>query len=422
MKILMLIEYFHPFASGGSEWSVYHLIRGLQERNSIFSILTPNYGTEGEEIWNGVKIRRFPFFPRARHVSAYTVSPFWHSNIVWYAFSVLFLLWECIREKPSVLHVQSNSFIPAAVFIKWILKIPIVVTLRDYAVLCPYGYCLQEKRNYRRCSLLYHMFYELPYYYRHYVEGKSVSRFIFQCIASAHALFIAAFLRFFLKFVDDVICISSKQKHIFDSNNIEITDVIYNIMPFQKEKKKKKLRGKVVTFIGRITYGKGADIFVAAVKKLLKKRKGLTFELIGEGFLKNTLKRSLSKIENSSIHFVGQLSYTETLNRIQKSIGIIVPSRWEEPFGRVALESLACGVPVIVTNRGGLPEIVTESVYGYVVEPQVGPVVAAVEKLLKNQITLKKAISCAQKKLKKKFYREPISQYKNLYMSYVAKD
>ena len=234
--------------------------------------------------------------------------------------------------------------------------------------------------------------------------------------------FYRCFFEILLKFVDDVICISSKQKHIFDSNNIEITDVIYNIMPFQKEKKKKKLRGKVVTFIGRITYGKGADIFVAAVKKLLKKRKGLTFELIGEGFLKNTLKRSLSKIENSSIHFVGQLSYTETLNRIQKSIGIIVPSRWEEPFGRVALESLACGVPVIVTNRGGLPEIVTESVYGYVVEPQVGPVVAAVEKLLKNQITLKKAISCAQKKLKKKFYREPISQYKNLYMSYVAKD
>ena len=40
---------------------------------------------------------------------------------------------------------------------------------------------------------------------------------------------------------------------------------------------------------------------------------------------------------------------------------VIVPSRWNEPFGLTALEALACGAPLIVSPRGGLPEVAGEA-------------------------------------------------------------
>jgi glycosyltransferase involved in cell wall biosynthesis len=48
---------------------------------------------------------------------------------------------------------------------------------------------------------------------------------------------------------------------------------------------------------------------------------------------------------------------------------LAVPSLWHEPFGRVAIEAMAWGIPVIASRRGGLPEIVQPGVNGWLFEP-----------------------------------------------------
>ena len=57
-----------------------------------------------------------------------------------------------------------------------------------------------------------------------------------------------------------------------------------------------------------------------------------------------------------------KLPYLETLQKIKAAAAVVVPSRWPEPFGRVALEALMMGTPVVATSSGGLAEIILMNV------------------------------------------------------------
>ena len=59
---------------------------------------------------------------------------------------------------------------------------------------------------------------------------------------------------------------------------------------------------------------------------------------------------------------LGFLNHKKTLNILNKSEIAIVPSKWEEPFGRTSLEAASRGCAVIISNRGGLPETITNGV------------------------------------------------------------
>ena len=58
---------------------------------------------------------------------------------------------------------------------------------------------------------------------------------------------------------------------------------------------------------------------------------------------------------------LGFLEHNKVLNVFKKTSIAVVCSRWEEPFGRTSLEASANGCAVIITNRGGLPETVTNA-------------------------------------------------------------
>ena len=65
------------------------------------------------------------------------------------------------------------------------------------------------------------------------------------------------------------------------------------------------------------------------------------------------------------MEFLGELSGVERDGLVASSYATVMPSAWPEPFGLVAIESLACGTPVITRRVGALPEIVREGVDGF---------------------------------------------------------
>ena len=72
------------------------------------------------------------------------------------------------------------------------------------------------------------------------------------------------------------------------------------------------------------------------------------------------------------------------LSFIQSASALLFPIRWNEPFGLVILEALACGTPVISTNRAASPEIIKDGVTGFLFnpeEPNVDSFVDAINKL-----------------------------------------
>jgi glycosyltransferase involved in cell wall biosynthesis len=65
------------------------------------------------------------------------------------------------------------------------------------------------------------------------------------------------------------------------------------------------------------------------------------------------------------VEFLGELSGEERDQIVASSYATVMPSAWPEPFGLVAIESLACGTPVITRRVGALPEIVREGIDGF---------------------------------------------------------
>jgi glycosyltransferase involved in cell wall biosynthesis len=114
-------------------------------------------------------------------------------------------------------------------------------------------------------------------------------------------------------------------------------------------------RKKSVVFLGRLVPDKGVDILIDAFSKIQSKCDSLT--IIGEGSQKSELINMAQKL-GLKVHFTGQLEGEELVRELNRHMILAVPSLWEEPFGNVALEGMACGCVVVGSNAGGLPDAI----------------------------------------------------------------
>jgi glycosyltransferase involved in cell wall biosynthesis len=120
---------------------------------------------------------------------------------------------------------------------------------------------------------------------------------------------------------------------------------------------------KIVLFVGRLVFEKGAHVLVSAVPKVLEKSDA-KFVIVGNGYMKDQLSDLVRGMGIAhKVMFTGFVD-DETLRKLQKCADVsVVPSLFE-PFGIVALEAMAAGSPVVVSDTGGLSEIVNHDVDG----------------------------------------------------------
>ena len=95
---------------------------------------------------------------------------------------------------------------------------------------------------------------------------------------------------------------------------------------------------------------------------------------------------------------------------------VIVPSTHDEGFGRVILESLACGTPVIGSNRGGVPEVMDETV-GKLIDISPENMAEVVNDYYKNSIKLKNKAKNARHFVEKKYSSKNIKPILSSYSS-----
>jgi glycosyltransferase involved in cell wall biosynthesis len=117
-----------------------------------------------------------------------------------------------------------------------------------------------------------------------------------------------------------------------------------------------KNKQKIITFVGKLNRAKGYDIFAKSIIKVLTKNKSWRAKVVGDE------KREKININHKSVDVLGFLEHKKVLKLFQKSSIAIVCSRWNEPFGRTSLEAAANGCAVIISDRGGLPETVTNAI------------------------------------------------------------
>lgn len=134
-----------------------------------------------------------------------------------------------------------------------------------------------------------------------------------------------------------------------------------------------------LAFVGRLVSEKGIDTFIEAATTL---GRPIALEVVGEGPLLDRLRAT----SPANVTFHGFLPPAAVRDVLVRSSALVVPSLWEEPLGLVVLEAMACGVPVIGTSVGGIPEMIRSGRNGILIEPDDVPALAgAIDRIVADR-------------------------------------
>ena len=125
-------------------------------------------------------------------------------------------------------------------------------------------------------------------------------------------------------------------------------------------------KGDYFVFLGRLSADKGAHRAIAAAEKA-----GVTLILAGkvrEKSEKEYFEQEVAPHLSDTIRFVGEVPHDEKLRLLSGARATLFPIRWNEPFGLVMIESLACGTPVLAYPEGAAPEVIVDGRTGFLVD------------------------------------------------------
>ncbi|HEY3309374.1 MAG TPA: glycosyltransferase family 4 protein [Desulfuromonadaceae bacterium] len=130
--------------------------------------------------------------------------------------------------------------------------------------------------------------------------------------------------------------------------------------------------GEYLAFLGRVSPEKGLDTAIA-----IARASGVNLKIAAKvdksdrDYYDNKIK---PLIDGHLVEYIGEISEQGKKDFLGNALALIFPIDWEEPFGLVMIESMACGTPVIAFARGSVPEIIKESTSGFIVRNVEGAV------------------------------------------------
>lgn len=202
------------------------------------------------------------------------------------------------------------------------------------------------------------------------------------------------------KITSGVICVSKDLENIAKKLGAKDTIVIpspLDISDFPKKSSHKK-NNQIITVM-KLTWIKGAPYLLKAMSHITE----ANLLIIGEGpERKNLESLSFNLGLGDRVFFLGWISHSMVWKYLQESTIFVLPSL-SEGTPRVILEAMACGLPIVATKVGGIPEIMTDGVNGFLVPPMNERSIAEAVKKILNDIDFQRKASKENIKLAKKF-------------------
>lgn len=168
---------------------------------------------------------------------------------------------------------------------------------------------------------------------------------------------------------------------------------------------------KIILYVGRLVYEKGVQHLIAAMPKILSNYHDAKLIISGRGGMMDELRQEASNLGlNNKIYFTGYLD-SKQVQKMYKCADVAVFPSTYEPFGIVALESMLAGVPTVVSDVGGLDEIITHGVDGMkAYAGNANSIADSVTALLYDHQLASNVSKKARQKVKEQFNWEKIAQ------------
>ncbi|MCP4161499.1 MAG: glycosyltransferase family 4 protein [Deltaproteobacteria bacterium] len=344
MKFLMLNARYYPDIHGGGDKSIQFLAEGLVEDGHEVTVLaTSKDGKFHEYNENGVKVVKIKlwntyWFPPSKPQNIIK-KLIWHFLDIYNPFMKKSVSSIIRREKPDIIHSHAlDGFSTSAWDVAKKENIPVVHTLRGYKLLCPNATMFSN--------------------------GKNCENQCFKCFIYSYRQ------KKVSEKVDGVIGISNyvlnshiKLGFFRNSRTIRIFNAFKPVESPKRRGSRKKYNKIRFGYFGRIHPTKGIELILEVLNFLEEDTYELFLGGSGNGEYIEKLK---SETLDKPVVFLGQISPESFFSKIDF---LLAPSIWNEPLGRVVLESFNFGVPVIGSNRGGIPEMIDDSKNGFLFNP-----------------------------------------------------
>jgi glycosyltransferase involved in cell wall biosynthesis len=352
MKIAIINTLYAPNKVGGAEKSVQTLAENFYNLGNDVIVIClgkedANYNLNGVAVYT-VKIKN-DFWPFEINNKNSFDKLLWHLKDASNNKYNDFLYHLFLNYKPDVLLTNNISGFSTKVWrTASNLNIKIVHTLRDYYLQCPKSTKFKNNLNCSKlcndCKLL-----SLP--------KKKDSSKVNYLIGISNYILRDHINKGYFKGVQN--------KVIF--NGFEIAEKNIN------EKKITNIFG----FIGQVNKTKGIELILESFSNIPNS----SWKLLIAGTVDEKYLKHLNKINNSiQIEYLGYMDSSKFFEMIDV---LIVPSLWNEPFGRVVLESILHNKPVIASNMGGIPELLSNNKQ-FIFTPIINELTTLIEKIILN--------------------------------------
>lgn len=332
MKICIICTLYPPFVLGGAEISTALLAQGLVRNGHEVSVITTG-NTYSKETIEGVTVYRLENkniywrYPQRDKPLA--------KKMLWHFFDMYNVRYQKKLQdllsmlKPDIVHTGNLCGLSCIVWnVAKQQHIPIVHTLRDYYLLCPQQTMIKGAQSCQSQCLVCKSYSVMKKNMSQKVDAVvGISNFILR----QHLEF-----GYFKNTTAIRVIPNSIEPNIIPTNTAEIKDIGY---------------------IGRLSPEKGIELMIEAFIGSHNKGKN-KLRIAGSGNKKyiDSLK---NKYQDEHIVFCGKCKPADFF----RTIGLlIVPSLWNEPFGRVVIEAYSAHIPVLMANNGGLAELAEQGI------------------------------------------------------------
>ena len=266
-----------------------------------------------------------------------------------------------LREHhPEVVHVH-NTFpllSDAVLYACRDARVPVVATMHNYRLVCSNGTFFRSGTVCHDCT-----------------QGLPVRAVVHGCYRGSHAATVPVALarglhrQAWRSLVSAYVFISASQRDLHRAVGLAPDRVFvrYNLIPRQSRPRME--RTPTVVYAGRLHEVKGLRLLMAGWDRYRREsgKPGLNLVIAGGGPLEDEVAAWAST--RPSVEMTGTVSRDRCAELISHARAILLPAAWEEPFGLVAVEAMAAGVPPIAAGHGSFTELITPGVDGILFSP-----------------------------------------------------